>query len=295
MADDEPIDRSKVTFSQAERLAPLPQPLALGELSAEVRNLLWRAFYEELRRCTEHPSMGGHSFLNDPWSKILYDYHSDFLIRSPDEYENRSATQIEIVKLTILEEDWNQVFDFVQFALRHRELPHRFADKISYALRRGRAAYVLVDNDYTIAPAATPEEGATIDRAFQDLAPTGLHGGSAHLRASIEELNNGHFADSVRESVHAVESVARVLAPNSPDSFRGALSALKRVANIHNYLEQGFKNIYGYSSDEDGIRHPMLEDPTRVDQVDAVFMIGACASFISYLIGKARNAGLLDQ
>jgi hypothetical protein len=32
----------------------------------------------------------------------------------------------------------------------------------------------------------------------------------------------------------------------------------------------------------------------NVDETDALFMIGACAAFVSYLIGKARSADLLD-
>ena len=45
--------------------------------------------------------------------------------------------------------------------------------------------------------------------------------------------------------------------------------------------------------DEKGIRHALTEGKADVDMDDAVFMIGACASFVSYLVGKARAAGLI--
>jgi hypothetical protein len=49
------------------------------------------------------------------------------------------------------------------------------------------------------------------------------------------------------------------------------------------------------TSDEKGIRHPLLDDGTaKVDETDALFMLGACAAFVSYLINKARSAKLLD-
>lgn len=39
----------------------------------------------------------------------------------------------------------------------------------------------------------------------------------------------------------------------------------------------------------------MLEDgDAKVDEVDALYMVGAAAAFISYLIGKGRAAGLID-
>jgi hypothetical protein len=59
-------------------------------------------------------------------------------------------------------------------------------------------------------------------------------------------------------------------------------------------LKKGFTAIYGFTSDEQGIRHPMLEKVAPdVDETDALFMIGACSAFVSYLVNKARNAGLL--
>jgi hypothetical protein len=44
-----------------------------------------------------------------------------------------------------------------------------------------------------------------------------------------------------------------------------------------------------------GFRHPLLDDPSaRVDETDGLFMIGACAAFVSCLINKARSARLVE-
>jgi hypothetical protein len=52
----------------------------------------------------------------------------------------------------------------------------------------------------------------------------------------------------------------------------------------------------GYTSDENGIRHALLDDGTaKVDETDALFMIGACAAFVSYLLSKAHAAGLIPR
>jgi hypothetical protein len=73
------------------------------------------------------------------------------------------------------------------------------------------------------------------------------------------------------------------------------LGKLEKMAGIHGALKSGFSSIYGYTSDKQGIRHPLLDDPqANVDEADALFMIGACAAFVSYLIHKARLAGLLQ-
>ncbi|MDI3562541.1 hypothetical protein [Bradyrhizobium sp. Arg816] len=59
-------------------------------------------------------------------------------------------------------------------------------------------------------------------------------------------------------------------------------------------MKNGFNSLYNYTSDEKGIRHALLDDSAaKVDETDALFMFGACAAFVSYLIGKARANGLL--
>jgi hypothetical protein len=91
-------------------------------------------------------------------------------------------------------------------------------------------------------------------------------------------------------------SVARTLTPSK--SLSDALAILeKKPIAIHKGLKSGFNSIYGYTSDDEkGIRHPLLESGSAaVDETDALFMFSACAAFVSYLVGKARGAGLLDK
>jgi hypothetical protein len=157
----------------------------------------------------------------------------------------------------------------------------------------GHAAYRVVDGN-TIAPVGSEAELEAVKRAFADLAATEFHGARKHLRTAAEELTTGKYSDSLRESIHAVESIVSVLEPKG--DFSTALAKLDAKARIHGGLKAGFKSIYGFTSDEKGIRHPLLDDGSaNVDETDALFMIGACAAFVSYLINKARAAGLLGS
>ena len=141
-------------------------------------------------------------------------------------------------------------------------------------------------------PIGSESELATIERAFADVAAAEFHGARSHLRKASEELTAGHYADSVRESIHAVESVAKLLEPNA--ELSKALAELEKSASIHGGMKKAFLALYGYTSNEQGIRHALLEaGAPAVDETDALFMIGACAAFVSYLINKARTAGLL--
>jgi hypothetical protein len=210
-----------------------------------------------------------------------------------DEFTNDARKLISKVKPIFEKGDYVAIFGWLQYVLRLRTCPNKLPDEIERALRIGYAAYRVLDRD-TIVPIGSDTELETLKKAFADLAATEFHGARAHLRKAAEELTVGRYPDSIRESIHAVESVARTLAQDG--KLSNALAKLERSAKIHGGMKGGFNSLYGYTSDEQGIRHPLLDDGTaNVDETDALFMIGACAAFVSYLINKARSAGLFSE
>jgi len=89
----------------------------------------------------------------------------------------------------------------------------RAANAAVRALRDCRSPYRVVD-DEVLCPIGSDEAAKTLTRAFVDLKSSGLAGGREHLNSASNELSAGNFAASVRESIHAVESVVRVLEPS---------------------------------------------------------------------------------
>lgn len=71
--------------------------------------------------------------------------------------------------------------------------------------------------------------------------------------------------------------VAKTLGP--------ALTSLRRPGLLHPVLKKAFGALYGYTSNDQGVRRGLLgRTGVRVGQDDAVFMLGmlgACASFAS--------------
>ena len=156
---------------------------------------------------------------------------------------------------------------------------------------------MVVEDGLTIIPVAIPEQKESVEKSFQVLASGPFDGARTHFRDSAQYVNAGNYAGSVRESIHAVESVARRLSQDANSSLTPALKALSEKGVIlHGAFKSGIEKLYGYSSDENGIRHSLLdEDGANVDVEDAVFMFGACASFAAYLVYKARRAGLIAE
>ena len=60
---------------------------------------------------------------------------------------------------------------------------------------------------------------------------------------------------------------------------------------IHGALKAAFVKLYGYTSDADGIRHAILDEP-NVDFDEAKYMVVVCSAFVNYLASKANTAKL---
>jgi hypothetical protein len=270
---------------------PLPTQLQLKHISPPLRAAIWDLVYDEMKRDVEHAQYRA-DYINGNWRAILQYRHVYLLHRPTDEFDDTWSTVANDIKNVILHGDYVRVFGLLQYVMRHRHCPYEFPERVDDALTFARAAYRVMDR--TIVPIASDAEKETIEKAFADLATAEFHGARQHLRAAAEQLTEGHVSDSIRESIHAVESLVRVLEADT--NFLRALTKLEEKVKIHGAMKVGFEKLYGFTSDEKGIRHPLLDAPVAdVDEVDALFMIGACAAFVSYLINKSRNAGLLNK
>lgn len=84
--------------------------------------------------------------------------------------------------------------------------------------------------------------------------------------------------------------MCRVVTGNSRGTLGDALKAIGRKVPLHPALSGAFEKLYGYTSDADGIRHALLDEPSLF-QEDALFMLVSCSAFVSYLIAKCAKAG----
>ena len=281
----EDADPRTLTFSQAQGYEEPPRLLALEELGDAARRQLGDLFYTNLPGRTGPDSYARE--LEGPWRAIALELHLYYWKRPLEEFYGRPRTFLNQCKDVVLCEDipFNKVFDFLQMIMRHRQCPSGFVDQVQNIFERCRLAYFIDTNGPpTILPMATRQEGITIREAMETLSEAGLTGSEAHLRKATELINQRDWSGSIRESIHAIESVARILASEEVNSLGAALKSLDKKHPVHPALREGFNKLYGYTSDEQGIRHALIGRPASPSGRDeALFMLGACASFASYL------------
>lgn len=283
-SDNNFLDRTVLTFAQAEGADPLPIQMQPKELSRELRALMWSMIwrsmsYSKITKAVTYPQVG------EPWRSMLMDAHVELYHKNIDEFSLRWSEVSPKVKSALTSYSYIEFFGLLQYLIRHAKCPTYLPGAIDGVLVTSRAAYRVIDK--TIVPIASEEEAGAVMRAFTDVQFPMFRGARSHLRNSTDALNEGRFADSARESIHAVESVARAL--TGKDKLSDALSELEKGAKIHKAMKGGFDRLYGWTSDEQGIRHPLLDEgDANVTEADALFMLGACASFVSLLIAKGR-------
>jgi hypothetical protein len=65
---------------------------------------------------------------------------------------------------------------------------------------------------------------------------------------------------------------------------------LEDEIGLHSALRNAFSSLYGYTSDEDGIRHAILESST-VGFDEAKFFLVTCSAFVNFVQSKVAASG----
>ena len=276
-------------FSRVQGYEQLLVPLSLEELPQDARIHIWNVFYSNIRDCKSGGWMApGPDRIAGEWEDILRQVHLWHDNRALDEWDSRYDEVCDDVKHRIYTLPFNKVFDLIQFVMHQPECPHEFPKRMKTVFERSRLAYTITgDQPPTIIPTVTKTEGEVIVNSLSELNKAGLAGSASHLRKSAECINRSAWADSIRESIHAVESVARRIAPDKTDTLTQALKSIDKDGSLHPHLHDACKKLYWYTSDEQGVRHALLDRAdSGVGMDEAVFMLGACSSFASYLWRK---------
>lgn len=185
------------------------------------------------------------------------------------------------------EAKWYEVYDFIEFVAVYgpeRQRDEFFKVTNSY-LERENSAYRFVDGRITEITSA--KEIAEVEDALS--AADKYAGIKTHLRSALalmSDRKNPDFRNSIKESISAVESLAKQLSNDQGGTLGAILKELEKTKKLHPALKNAFSSLYGYTNDAEGIRHALL-DETNLTKADARFMLICCSAFINYSIEGA--------
>jgi hypothetical protein len=269
-----------MTFSERQGLVP-KKVLQTDSMDLALRNRLWNVLLTHSLEYTEGAFSWGHTNIQlRDFCKTLWHDHLGRAIDTLPRWPEHAVKQIREYFFSC---KWNNVYDLVEFVAGHSGI-YKLSLEIgcNKVLESELSAYRFVAG--RIAPISSEQENRTIEDAIAQTAdpyPTASH----HLQQAIDLLAKKpepDYRNSIKESISAVEALCAVITGKPKATLSDALKVIDDHAPLHKALRDAFIKLYGYTSDADGIRHALLQEP-QLQQEDAIFMLAACSAFISYV------------
>lgn len=280
-----------IPFSQRNGFAAIPPQLKIGEVSPELRRLVDYSIRKEVES-VERLGFDSTVF-SGQWKEVATDFHVKFQKQSASTFENSSFKFKKLIEFGTEKFPIGQLFDLIEFFIRHPNCTNKLKNELAEVFKISRSAYRIIDGQ--ILAVGTQEQAKAFEEAISATELVGASAARRHLVEAGAALREGNWADSVRESIHAVEAMAMRINPLAK-TLGESLKNIERSGYIHGSLKSAFEKLYGYTNDERGIRHALSDAESRVDEVDALFMLGACSSFVSYLIAReAYHSGAQSE
>lgn len=275
-------------FSERLRITP-KKAIQLKSMDDDLRNGLWNIFYSH---CLEDIRSYGEA-KRSPQFPVFRTIWSEHFIMHTDNIPYQGSRCIEKIKYRYFNCDWNKIYDFFEF-LFGLPIPNleTLIRNCNAVLEKEKAGYRVVVRQIT--PITDEQEMAEIEKAIAESGKLNQSAVKDHLENALNKLADRQepdYRNSIKESISAVESLVRVIISDPKKSLGDALNLIDQKIKIHPALKEGFKKIFGYTSDADGIRHAMTED-SKCELEDAQYMLISCSAFINYLIVKANKAGI---
>lgn len=272
------------SFSQRRGIKAVPEVAQIGAMNEDLRNSLWNAL-DSVFWSSDGFVYGRHGAYGDieDFSWALWSHYFKKAADSRPGYghPNRGRQILDRIREYFFGCEWYEVYDLLEFtvSMYKRDKP-RLPDFFNQILSRELAGYKFIDG--TLVDITDPQESAMLAEALADTRFTAV---TAHLERALSLLadrKQPDYRNSIKESISAVEAMARIVSQNSKATLAEALKVLEKKGHLHPALKDGFSKLYGYTNDDDGIRHAMLEEP-NLDQSDAKYFLLSCTSFINYL------------
>ena len=278
-------------FSERIGKREIKVDIQIDYMDDDLKNSLWNIIHsiiiEPMRGYQWVESTNYHNLLKDIW----FSHFKEPIDEIPISVERFSKT----FRDRFFSWNYLEIYDFIDF-LPNLNIPsvdnNKLIESFNNVLKTELSGFRFVNNQ--LAPITNENEIKEIETAIKSTETGNLKGVSIHLAEALNKLSDKKYPDyrnSIKESISAVESICQQITQDPKAELGKALKTLKTKLPIHGALEQGFIKIYGYTSDGDGIRHALMDEP-NLDQEDALYMLITCSSFVNYLIVKATKIGL---
>jgi hypothetical protein len=274
------------TFSKRQGYTPPPVQGERENLSKEARTRLWNIFHSDFRRPNTISipystdvefSPIGEIFLHRVWTEL----YGERLDRYPG-----YVVILGFIAKGFESGAWHFPFDIWEEIFNSHPTPvskpEQTAEAIRKALERENTAYTFVGGLFV--ERMTTSEVQSVEKVL--VSP--IEGIRKHFITALQFLSdrkNPNYRNSVKESISAVETACKHLTGLEKATLGDALNKLHNKRPLHQAFKDALAKLYGWTSDEDGIRHSIMESD-NIERADAQFMLVTCSAFVNYLFER---------
>ena len=275
-------------FSQRIGLKPSTKLAQLESIDDDLRSSLWSL----LTLCYWDAYVGpGDSFYgradfvrNSNLQDLMTSLWLHYFKKPVDTIDEYWGNCLQRLRDHFFRAEWFEVYDFAEFVADYgpEGKKRQFVNLCNSYLERENSAYRFVDERIT--EITSEQEIEEIETAMKNAGP--YAGVKTHLKTALALMSDKKHPDyrnSIKESISAVESLAKKMTRDDSGTLGSVLKELERSKKLHPALKNAFSSLYGYTNDADGIRHALLEEP-NLSKGDARLMLICCSAFINYAI-----------
>lgn len=275
-------------FSERFGISAPKVELDAREMPDSLRNGLWdiikKNYFDDIGKDISFNSNARYSEKFCAFGERL---QFSFFKASLDDMPNQPSDFLRSIRSNFYSMRYNQVYEFIEFLMEsefdeyYDVDPEPFAGQCNHVLERELCHFRLAGKQFV---AITNKlELAEIDTTISSSPSSAIATHISAASALYSRNPNPDYRNSIKESISAVEAAVRFVTEKKTVGVAKPLKLIEQKFRIHPALRDGFEKIFAFTSDEQGIRHSLM-DASSVSQADAKFMLVSCSAFSNYLV-----------
>ena len=272
-------------FSERLGYKSIKQELQFETIDTELKNTLWTIFLDHFLNKLEQENYRTrrkelYIYTYSLWLSF-FKLPIDTAPLNNDQFVYKDSLIQYIRKFFFSEStEWYEIYDLIEFSGKYsKDGYYEIHNKI---FEREKAGYRFLKNQ--IVPISSKEEIQAIEDAISNNDT--FSSVKTHLHTALGLLSdkqNPDYRNSIKESISAIESMCKIFTGDNKSTLGQTLKKLENEKHLHPALKKAFSSLYGYTSDDGGIRHALMESDREIDFYEAKFMLVTCSAFINFL------------
>lgn len=264
-------------FSQRIGKTSIRDMIQVDGMDYDLRVGIWNVIYDHFLRNIED------TYVNFSSIPLLW---IDFFKMPLDYIYTNNTTQFRFFRKWFKDwydaAEWFEIYDLLEYisSFEYKQNFDIMIESTNSILEKEMSAYRILKGSVT---KITDELELS---AIENASATEWNTVNEHVKTAVQFLSNRKSPDyrnSIKETISALESACELFSENTNGKFGTSIAKVTSQLNLHSSLKKGFNALYGYSSDEGGIRHSLKEDSAAPTFEDAKYMLVTCSAFINYL------------